>query len=427
MAQTLAFGRQAVVPPAYFGMHFHHATSGTYWPDIGVGAWRLWDAHTAWPNLEPKRDVWDFGELDRAVALAESRKVDLLLPLGLTPTWASARPNESSGYGPGNAAPPLAVADWRNYVRKVATRYRGRIFNYEIWNEPDLKKFYTGTPEQLVALTKAACEELKAVDPRIKLVGPSPTGPQSFRWYESFLQAFGAKVCFDIVGWHLYTTEDPPEKIIEFVTNIKTILAQYGLQMLPIWNTETGYFIENQYGPRVAGTPANASTLVLDAEHAAAYVARELLIAWALGIDRYYWYAWDNNQLGLLDMGDSHREPKPAAQAYRTLQHWLVGAMVTNCALRTGVWQCLIVRDAQTSVAVWVGSGTLRFTIPADWKVGTAQDMTGTNTRVSDGAIEVHETPVLLSATRPRAPRLEQPTCATCSESATGVAQKASR
>src|ERR671935_1766283 len=82
------------VPASYFGLHIHRATptarfpSASAWPWVGFATWRLWDALVAWPDLEPEAGRWSFETLDRDVALAESRGVEVLLPLGLSPRWA---------------------------------------------------------------------------------------------------------------------------------------------------------------------------------------------------------------------------------------------------------------------------------------------------------------------------------------------------
>ncbi len=64
----------------------------TPWPSIKFGSWRLWDAYVAWPSLEPERGKWNFQTMDKYVALAERAGIDLVLPLGFSPTWASTRP-----------------------------------------------------------------------------------------------------------------------------------------------------------------------------------------------------------------------------------------------------------------------------------------------------------------------------------------------
>src|SRR5580704_5261031 len=104
----------------YFGMHIHHTASGTPWPPVQFGSWRLWDSGVAWPQLEPQLGKWDFTLLDRYVQLAAQHHVEIVLTLGLTPAWASARPQEPSAYSRGNAAEPRSLADWEDYVRVVA-------------------------------------------------------------------------------------------------------------------------------------------------------------------------------------------------------------------------------------------------------------------------------------------------------------------
>ena len=49
---------------------------------------------------------------------------------------------------------------WREYVRTVADRYRGRIRYWEVWNEPDLGGFNQMSLEEYVQLQKATYEEL---------------------------------------------------------------------------------------------------------------------------------------------------------------------------------------------------------------------------------------------------------------------------
>src|SRR5262249_27223491 len=119
----------ASIPETYFGMHIHHLDrpSPTPWPSIRVPTWRLWDADVNWPDLEPNRGQWQFQRLDRYVSLAQEHGTSILLPLGGSPKWASARPNVPSNYQPGFTAEPADLDDWRAFVTAIASRYRGRI------------------------------------------------------------------------------------------------------------------------------------------------------------------------------------------------------------------------------------------------------------------------------------------------------------
>lgn len=137
------------------------------WPDMPVQGIRLWDTRTAWLNIEPADDDWHFAQLDALVAKADARgAARITLVLAGTPRWAAtkATPGEAHWLGPGSASPPRDIRQWRDFVRKVATRYVGRIDAYEIWNEPETPTFFSGTPDQWAQLVKAAAEEIMRVD-----------------------------------------------------------------------------------------------------------------------------------------------------------------------------------------------------------------------------------------------------------------------
>src|SRR5580692_6818486 len=88
----------ATIPDSYFGLHIHHLDRPmpTPWPSMPVPAWRLWDADVTWPDIEPNKGQWQFERLDRYVSLAQQHGTSILLPLGGSPTWASARPKVTS-------------------------------------------------------------------------------------------------------------------------------------------------------------------------------------------------------------------------------------------------------------------------------------------------------------------------------------------
>src|SRR5439155_20061230 len=50
-------GASGPVPREYWGLHIHRAGALGSWP-AAFGAWRLWDARVAWPNLEPSPGQW---------------------------------------------------------------------------------------------------------------------------------------------------------------------------------------------------------------------------------------------------------------------------------------------------------------------------------------------------------------------------------
>ena len=101
---------------------------------------------------------------------------------GAYPAMGIRAAREPSGYQPGFAAEPTNIEDWREFRHDVATRYNGRIHNYEIWNEPNLKQFWTGTTDQLLALTREASMIIHRIDPGATIISPSATSGYGVKW-----------------------------------------------------------------------------------------------------------------------------------------------------------------------------------------------------------------------------------------------------
>ncbi len=388
------------VARAYFGVHAHNdAKQAITWPPETFGAWRLGDAYVGWPNLEPERGRWNFALLDRYVTFAGQNDVELLLPLMNSPRWASARPDEPSGYGkPGRAAEPRDIDDWRNYVRRVAERYRGRLRYYEIWNEPNTKRLYTGSMEKLIELTRVARETLRAVDPAIRVVSPSfVVYDHGVEKLDEFLAKGGGRYV-DVIGFHFYVVGREPEALVPLVQQVRAVMARHGLGDKPLWNTESGWLIASERGavdPVKAGFPRG--TEVLSAELAPAYVARALVLGRAAGLQRFYWYAWDNAVLGLAE--DRGRRPKPAAHAHARVYRWLHGAVLESCdALDGQLWICALRRGPARAWLVWHRTHALTWRPPAQWGAVTVETLAGRNTAARTGTVPVSVQPVLVKS-----------------------------
>jgi len=380
----------------YFGLHMHRADAGTPWPPVGFGSWRLWDAYTTWPMLEPQRGNWDFKRLDKYLAMAKLTGVEILLPLGLSPAWASARPNEPSAYKPGNAAEPANIADWRNYVRTVAERYKGRIRYYELWNEPNLHNFYTGSVETMLHLARETYSILKQVDSQNQLAAPAATeGGKQLEWLDRYL-ALGGGQFMDVLSHHFYVPREAPEKMLPIVEDVRKIMARHGVAYKPLWNTETGWWMEN--GDGTDSKPAPFTTWKkLGLAEAAAYVSRSLILGWAAGLARFYWFAWDNYSMGLIE--PSTKALKPAGLAYARTREWLEGSIMTGCEIAGGVWVCTLNRpNGSKARIVWLESEKIRqWTPPAEWGIREAETLGGKKLDGHQLEFQLGQTPVYLS------------------------------
>jgi hypothetical protein len=392
------------IPRTLFGMHIHHMLRGaaqpTPWPPIPFGTWRLWDAYVAWPWIEPEKGKWDFANLDKYLSQAEQNRVDVLLPLGLSPTWASSRPEEKSSFGPGYAANPTNLADWHDYVRTVGTRYKGRVHAYEIWNEPNLKIFYTGSTAQLVQLASVAYQALKEIDPAIIVCSPAFTGPSGIPMFEQYLKAGGAKYA-DVIGYHFYVNPAPPEEMVAFIRQVKEVMVRNGVGNKSLWNTESGWAIQNTQSVVEPATGNGFNSIVLQPDPAAAYVARAYILSWASGVSRFYWYSWDHGDMGLVD--HDGKTLKSPAIAYGEIQKWLIGARMDSCTADAAeTWTCAISRDGgYRGWLIWTTKTreTLSFAVPSSWNVKRLINLWGHEYALAPGAsVEVTVMPNLLEA-----------------------------
>lgn len=371
----------------YFGIHLHRADTTTAWPFVRFGSWRLWDAGVDWAKLEPARRVWRFEKLDRLIALAEAHDAEPILTLGVTPTWAAARPHEPFVYGAGGASEPRDLADWENYVRSVANRYKGRLRYFEIWNEPkygDIEPtkgaFFSGTVKNLVDLACAARRVAREVDPDIRVVGPGFTGAGDR--LERFLAAGGGR-CIDVVGFHFYGAT--PEKARERIRDVRQIMQQQGVGHLPLWNTEQGYEV---VGPH-ARIPGNLGFEVPDEATEAAYIVRSLVLGADAGLSRFYFYSWER----LLDKAG---QPEPGAHAIAASVRWLRGARITGCHESDRFWICGLERTGRKAWLVWATAGVRAWRVPTVWQAKAFERFDGPAGVLADSRIEIGMAPVLI-------------------------------
>ena len=314
-----------VIQDSLFGLHVNGAERGV-WPTINFGSLRLWDNATSWTNIETSKGVFDWTNLDKVVADANTNGVtDILMVLSGTPTWATNQRNPISLPAPNASGVPANMADWDDWVRAVATRYKGKITNYQPWNEANLKTFYTGTPAQMADLTKRAHDIIKSIDPSATIVAPS-TGLRLNgalqRFYPKFLKELKARNWpIDVWSAHTYpnslgTTNDRRDLANKWIGLLKAAKAPN----LPLWDTE------NNYG--LGGPGPDFPEQDINGTKAANWTAVTYLDALRLGVSRVYLYQWGPyNDL----WGIQYNDGAPGAIAMNTLQEWIVGTTYQGC------------------------------------------------------------------------------------------------
>ena len=205
-----------------------------------------------WSAVNPAPGVWQLAELDREVAAARARGIEVLALLSQTPAWA--------GGGAHGTVPPTDLERWRDFVERIARRYRGRIAAYEIWNEPDVFDLGTGIgwargldeAPRYVDLLHAAASIIRDEAPDALIVAPALSSGATdrtvelLRQIESTVLADGAAVDdVDVVSVHqnVLDSDEPGQWLVRLLSRklYPLSVAAPTLATKPIWLTEFGW------------------------------------------------------------------------------------------------------------------------------------------------------------------------------------------
>ncbi len=373
------------IPASYFSMNIlFHPLNHVPWPAVPLGGWRT--AHVNWADLQLAKDKWYFDLLDKYVQWSMDHKTPILMPLTYTPQWASSKPDAptdvEAGNPPGLSGPPSDMEDWKNFVRTVATRYKGRIREWEIWNEPNRPQSWSGSVDNMVDLTREASRILKEIDPGCRIVSPAPTGAYGLPFLDKFLSKGGGQYV-DVIGYHFYVgKDDPPEAMEPLIEKVRNLMQKYGVAGKPLWNTEAGWLGPNQLPPDMQ----------------AAYISRAYFLNWSAGVRRFYWYAWENHRGTQIELtGADNAALTPAGKAFATTQLWMTGSVLTRCASSSdGTWTCELLNKGDTSHVVWNTRGGTTLAIPESWRATSVMALNGGRTGIIGRSITVGVQPELV-------------------------------
>jgi len=142
--------------------------------------------------------------------------IDFLLSIGLKPfvelnsmPGAMASGKETFFFWGMNVTPPRDFGEWERLVeafaRHCVQRYgeaEVRSWYFEVWNEPNLKAFWTGTQEEYWRLYRSAARALYAACPGLQIGGPASA---EGGWIPEFLDMVDEyQVPADFVSTHVY-------------------------------------------------------------------------------------------------------------------------------------------------------------------------------------------------------------------------------
>mgnify|MGYP001054825985 FL=1 len=173
--------------------------------------------NVGWRDVEgAEKGAFNWYFTDRIVADAEKRGLKVLFRLDSEPAWAALEKGVRSSNGP-----PEDPQDFGDFCHALASRYRGRVQAYQVWNEPNLAREWGGyppDPEGYVELLRACYIGVKTAAPETIVVsaGLAPTGtglPMAVPDVEYLIQMYeaGAAPYFDALGLNAPGYKAPPE------------------------------------------------------------------------------------------------------------------------------------------------------------------------------------------------------------------------
>ena len=203
-------------------------------PEYGMQAFLWWRAETAdrdlrliresdfgwvkqifgWRDIEGAgKNQFDWERPDRIVDQVEQYGLNLIVRVDNQPGWA--------GGGFPGIGPPDNLQDYADFLYALASRYKGQIRAYQIWNEPNLAREWgerPPSPTEYTEMLKAAYGAIKRADPDAMVIsaGMAPTS----RWDDvavpdvEFVKGMydaGAAPYFDVLGVHGAGYKVPPE------------------------------------------------------------------------------------------------------------------------------------------------------------------------------------------------------------------------
>ncbi len=310
-------------------------------PEIGIGTnvpvkagyLRLWDENVAWRNLFPTSNTPDptaMKVLSDRLDQAHNSGSKALYVLGLTPLWAAADSNAGDArFGAGSASPPSNPEFFDNYVRTVVSNFGGKIDAYELWNEGNIKTFWSGTPEQLADLTARAYSIIKAADPSAIVLAPSTTLrlTNAMNTFVSgfFTQAAKTSPAFAFDGFAIHSYPSGTGTPADRVTLIKSWQAAVASALRvnaivldrPIWDTEVNYGL--------AGPGATPATDFSDAQ-GADLMRQTYADSKMLGVDATFWYLYTAAPFDLLGAQFWSGTPLTTAAWNETRAKWAAGS-----------------------------------------------------------------------------------------------------
>ena len=159
-----------------------------------------------------------------------------VVELGFMPAALAADPDATVFTYRGIISPPRDWSEWHGLIHGLTAHLVERYgidevatWGFEVWNEPNLVVFWTGTKDDYLRLYAESARAVKSVDARLQVGGPSTAAAE---WVDS-LAAYAQEhdLPLDFVSTHTYGN---------MPLDTRPAQVRHGFGDAPIWWTEWG-------------------------------------------------------------------------------------------------------------------------------------------------------------------------------------------
>ncbi|HEX9334808.1 MAG TPA: hypothetical protein VF892_02940, partial [Pseudonocardiaceae bacterium] len=196
---------------------------------------------------------FDFDRIDSLYDQILALGVKPVVELSFMPAVLARDPEQTVFGYRGIISPPRDWTRWWELVHELAAHLVDRYgidevadWGFEVWNEPNLVVFWSGTRDEYLRLYDVAADAVKAVHTRLRVGGPSTAAGE---WVEALVgHAAETGVPLDFLTTHTYGN---------LPLDTHATLRRHGLDGIPVWWTEWGVG-STHFGPihdGVAGAP----------------------------------------------------------------------------------------------------------------------------------------------------------------------------
>jgi xylan 1,4-beta-xylosidase len=278
---------------------------------------------------------------------------DFLLSIGMKPFMElSFMPSTlSSGdttvfHYKGNVTPPRDYAAWGTLIEKLVghwvDRYgiaEVRAWFFEVWNEPNLEAFWTGSREDYFRFYEMTHRKIKGIDPSLKVGGPATAGNA---WISEFMQYCDAKgLSPDFISTHHYPTDafgkPGDDTVSQLAASKRSVLRDQAMQVRSQAGDKPVYYTE-------WCTSSNPFDDLHDAPYAAAFIVKTIMEARNLVQGYSYWTFSDIFEENYFSSAPFHGGfglmtingiPKPSYRAFELLHRLGTELLATDCRHET--------------------------------------------------------------------------------------------